>query len=60
MNAAIAALDEPHRSLVVLREVNQLSYDEIAEVMCLSLAQVKTYLHRARRSLRAELEEFKP
>jgi RNA polymerase sigma-70 factor (ECF subfamily) len=60
LQTAIARLQEPYRSLVVLRDLQQHSYEEVAGVMDLSLAQVKTYLHRARRQLRQQLAEVKP
>jgi len=49
---AISRLDEPFRSLVVLRDLHDLTYDEIAETLELPLTSVKVYLHRARRKLR--------
>ena len=57
---AIAGLKEPYRSLVVLRDVNQHSYEEVAGMLELNLAQVKTYLHRARKQLREQLAEVRP
>lgn len=53
---AIAELDEPARSLVVLRDMQQYSYEEISQMQSLSLSQVKVYLHRARARLREQLE----
>lgn len=60
LRQAIAALNEPYRSLVVLRDVQQNSYEEVASALELSLAQVKVYLHRARRQLRERLAEVRP
>ncbi|MEE4293061.1 MAG: sigma-70 family RNA polymerase sigma factor [Xanthomonadales bacterium] len=57
---SINGLSEPYRSLVVLRDVHQHSYDEVASVLELSLTQVKVYLHRARKQLREELAELRP
>lgn len=51
-------LDEPFRSLVVMREMQGLEYAVIAEALSLPLTQVKVYLHRARRKLRHRLSEF--
>lgn len=48
---AIAALDEPFRSILVLREIEGSSYQEIADGLQLSMSQVKVYLHRARARL---------
>ena len=54
---ALRALDEPYRSLVILRETQGLPYDELSSVLDLSMSQVKVYLHRARRRLRKQLSE---
>lgn len=58
--AALSDLDELSRSIVVLREVEGLSYDEIAEVLEVPLPTVKTRLLRARRQLAAALEGWRP
>lgn len=56
---ALNDLDETSRSIVVLREVEGLSYDEICEVLSLSLPTVKTRLLRARRQLARALEGWR-
>ncbi len=60
LREALAGLDEPYRTIAVLREVQEKSYLEIAEAMDLPLNTVKTYLHRARRRLREALKEVFP
>lgn len=60
LKRAISGLKEPYRSLVVLRDVNQHSYEEVAGMLELNLAQVKTYLHRARKQLREQLAGVRP
>lgn len=55
LREAIHALREPYRSLVVLRDIQQHSYAEVAGTLDLSLSQVKVYLHRARKQLREQL-----
>ena len=60
LQQSINRLKEPYRSLVVLRDIHQHSYAEVAGVLELSLAQVKTYLHRARKQLREQLAEVRP
>ena len=60
LKRAIAGLKEPYRSLVVLRDIHQHSYEEVAVVLELSLSQVKVYLHRARKQLREQLAEVRP
>lgn len=57
---ALNELDETSRSIVVLREIEGLSYDEICEVLKLPLPTVKTRLLRARRQLAASLEGWRP
>lgn len=51
----IEALPEHWRSALVLREQQELSYKEIAELLQASEAQIKTWLHRARARLAGEL-----
>lgn len=60
LSRCIEGLTEPYRSLVVLRDIHQHSYEEVAGVLELSLPQVKVYLHRARKQLREQLAEVKP
>ena len=55
--AAIAALPEEYRKVVILRDVNGLRYDEIGELLSLSEGTVKSRLFRARERLRAVLTE---
>lgn len=54
---AINQLDEPYQSLLVMREVNGLSYQVLADALNLSLSQTKVYLHRARKQLKESLEK---
>ena len=54
---AINQLDEPYQSLIVMREVNGLSYQVLADALDLSLSQTKVYLHRARKQLKDSLEK---
>lgn len=55
VDAAIAALPETQRMAVILRRYDQLSYDEIADVLELSVSAVKSLLFRARSTLREAL-----
>ncbi|MDZ7679972.1 MAG: RNA polymerase sigma factor [Acidimicrobiales bacterium] len=59
MWVALAQLDETSRSMVVMRELSGLSYEEIAEVLDLPLATVKTRLFRARRALQHAMKEWR-
>ncbi len=51
MRRAIAQLDEDQRELVILRDVENLSYEEIQEITGLPEGTVKSRLHRARLQL---------
>jgi RNA polymerase sigma-70 factor (ECF subfamily) len=56
--AAMHSLPPDYREVVVLREIQGLSYNEIAETTRLSLDNVKTRLSRARAMLRRKLEPY--
>lgn len=58
VDEAIAALPEAQRMAVVLRRYEQLSYEEIATVLSLSVSAVKSLLFRARTSLRESLSGY--
>lgn len=55
---AIAALPETQRMAVVLRRYEQLSYEEIASVLGLSVSAIKSQLFRARTALRESLGRY--
>ena len=57
VDAAIASLPETQRMAVVLRRYEQLSYEEIAETLELSVSAVKSLLFRARTTLRESLSD---
>ena len=56
---ALSRLDEDARALIVMREVDGLSYEEIAGALGLPLPTVKTRLFRARRALKDALKEWR-
>jgi len=58
VDAAIAALPEVQRMAVVLRNYEQLSYEEIAQVLQLSVSAIKSLLFRARTTLRESLSDY--
>lgn len=60
LERALDRLDEPYRSIVILREIQALPYADIAEALDLPLNTLKVYLHRARRSLREALRAAVP
>ena len=55
---AIKSLPEKYRAAVVLRDVEGLSYDRIAEVMNLSEGTVKSRINRARNLLKEKLSAY--
>lgn len=59
LTGSIAALPAEQRAALVLREFEGLPYDEIAEVLQISLAAVKGRIHRARLQIAADLEDLR-
>jgi RNA polymerase sigma-70 factor (ECF subfamily) len=56
VRAAIAKLDQESREIVVLRDMEGLAYEELADVLGIPVGTVKSRLHRARAALRLALE----
>lgn len=54
----LAQLAEPYRTTVILRDIEDLSYEQIAEVMEVSLGTVKSRLVRGRDALKKRLERY--
>lgn len=52
LDEALNRLSETQKSLVLLKDYEGYSYEEIGEIMDLNPSQVKVYLHRARVQLR--------
>jgi RNA polymerase sigma-70 factor (ECF subfamily) len=57
---AVNELNPTQKSLVLLKDYEGYSYQEIAEIMNLSESQVKVYLHRARIILKNKLSAYAP
>ena len=57
IEAALATLPDAFREVVVLREVEGLGYEEIAEILKVTVGTVKSRLARGRAGLRKALEE---
>jgi RNA polymerase sigma-70 factor (ECF subfamily) len=60
LQTALRRLSEEHREILVLREFEQMAYEDIAEVLGIPRGTVESRLHRARRELAATLAEYKP
>ena len=55
---AIAALPDKYRAPIVLREIQELSYEEIAQILGLGLGTTKSRISRARALLRDKLSHY--
>ncbi|MDD5458768.1 MAG: sigma-70 family RNA polymerase sigma factor [Phycisphaerae bacterium] len=55
---ALMRLDDDQRSVIVLRDIESMSYAQIAEVLNIELGTVKSRLSRARNALREILESI--
>ena len=53
---ALAKLKDSYREILVLRELRELRYEEISEILGCTLGRVKSRLHEARKALKKELE----
>lgn len=57
IEAGLQAMTPDHRQVLVLREIHQLSYDEIAQTLSLDVGTVKSRISRGRRQLRNFLSQ---
>jgi len=55
---ALTRLSEEHRSIVILRDIEGFSYNEIAEILGISCGTVKSRLARARTDMKKSLVRF--
>jgi len=55
LDEALSRLSDTQRSLVMLKDYEGYSYEEIGQIMNLNASQVKVYLHRARVQLKEYL-----
>jgi len=60
LHRAIDELPDDRRIVVVLRDIEGLSYEEIAEALDIELGTVRSRLHRARMDLKDKMERFLP
>lgn len=57
---ALEKLPEKHRTAILLFKQQELSYEQIADAMDASVMAVKSWIHRARQRLKADLADFYP
>jgi RNA polymerase sigma-70 factor (ECF subfamily) len=55
MLKALGAMDEKHRTILVLKYLDDLSYAEIADIMQLPMGTVRSRLSRATKALREQV-----
>ncbi len=55
---AIATLPDKYRAPIILREIQELSYEEIAQILGLGLGTTKSRISRARGLLREKLKQY--
>ncbi len=55
---ALAQLDDEHRAVVILRDIESCDYQQIAGILEIPVGTVKSRLHRARMILRDRLKEI--
>lgn len=56
LHTALDQLNEEHRAILVLREMEGFCYEEIADILEMPIGTVRSRLHRARSHLRDQLE----
>jgi RNA polymerase sigma-70 factor (ECF subfamily) len=54
---AVSRLTDEHREIVHLRFAADLSYDQIAQMLCVPVGTVRSRLHRALKAIRGQMEE---
>ena len=57
---ALTLLTEEHRSIIVLRHMEEFSYEESADILDISVGTVRSRLHRARAQLLVHLKKVMP
>jgi RNA polymerase sigma-70 factor, ECF subfamily len=58
VDAELRRVSEPYRTTLILRDLEEMSYEEIAEVLQISLGTVKSRLTRGRQALRDQLAPY--
>jgi RNA polymerase sigma-70 factor (ECF subfamily) len=58
VHQALDQVSDEHRRILILREMEEMDYESIAEVLDLPVGTVRSRLHRARSQLRVEIERL--
>ena len=56
--SAMETLDEEFRTIIILSDLEQLTYEEISDILDIPLGTVRSRLHRARKVMQQKLREF--
>ena len=59
IQAAIQDLPEHFKTVIILRDIQELSYDDISNIVGVPLGTVKSRINRARLQLQAELQDLR-
>jgi RNA polymerase sigma-70 factor (ECF subfamily) len=60
LHRALGRLSQEHRLVLVLKDIEGMSYEEMAEVLDIPIGTVRSRLHRARLELKEVLEQMAP
>jgi RNA polymerase sigma-70 factor (ECF subfamily) len=58
LEIALASIPEAYREVIVLRDIEGQSYQEIADVLKINIGTVKSRIARGREELRQKLHDF--
>ena len=59
INHAIQNLSKSYRTVIILRDIQKLSYDEISNIVDVPIGTIKSRINRARLQLQIELKDFR-
>ena len=60
LQQAMTRLTDEHRAIIVLRHMEEFSYEDIAQILDISVGTVRSRLHRARAALLEHLRQIMP
>ncbi|HVT61174.1 MAG TPA: sigma-70 family RNA polymerase sigma factor [Thermoanaerobaculia bacterium] len=60
LRQALQELPEPYRSVLIMREIEELQYQEISEALEIPLNTVRVHIHRGRQKLRDRMRQEVP